>query len=217
MKSNEDDLKNTRRDYNRQILLEDHAAADPWKQFAAWLEDARNENIVDYNAFNLATIDDHGFPQVRVVLLRDTGSNSLTFFTNYNSDKGKQLNATNKVCANFYWSQMERQVRIVGIVEKVKPADSDAYFASRPRESQLAAWASVQSAVIRNREELEANLAKYDKEFEGKEVPRPENWGGYRIMPRLFEFWQGRPYRLHDRIVYRLDADFAWFMERLSP
>ncbi len=215
--SNTDNLKNDRRDYSRKIFVEDQADANPWVQFNAWLKEAQKDGVVDYNAFNLATLDADGFPQARVVLLRDAKDLGLTFFTNYGSAKGKELALSNKVCANFYWSSMERQIRISGIAEKVSTEDSDEYFASRPRESQLAAWASVQSAVIQDRAALEENLAKYQEQFADQDVPRPEGWGGYKISPHRFEFWQGRPYRLHDRIVYRLSADFEWFMERLAP
>ena len=215
--SNTEDLKNSRRDFSRKIFLENEANADPWVQFNSWLSEAQKEGILDYNAFNLATVDEHGFPQARVVLLRNATNLGLTFYTNYNSAKGIELSKSNKVCANFYWSALERQIRVSGVVEKVSAKESDDYFASRPRESQLAAWASVQSAVIQNREQLEESLAKYQAQFVDQDVPRPEGWGGYKIAPRFFEFWQGRPYRLHDRIVYRLDADFEWFMERLAP
>ncbi|MFT4678755.1 MAG: pyridoxamine 5'-phosphate oxidase [Flavobacteriales bacterium] len=215
--SNTDDLESARRDFSRKIFLENEANADPWIQFKAWLKEAKEEKLMDYNAFNLGTVDNHGFPQARIVLLRDTSDFGLTFYSNYNSAKAADISNSNKVCANFYWAPLERQIRVSGVVEKVSSEVSDEYFSSRPRESQLAAWASVQSSVIQNREQLEASLEKYKAQFADQDVPRPERWGGYKIRPRYFEFWQGRPYRLHDRIVYRLDADFEWFMERLAP
>jgi pyridoxamine 5'-phosphate oxidase len=141
----------------------------------------------------------------------------LIFFTNYQSRKGKDIAANPKVGVNFYWASLERQVRVSGSAHKTSVAESDEYFAERPRESQIAAWASAQSEVLTGRDVLENKMEEYTKKFEGMDVPRPENWGGYRIIPNYFEFWQGRPFRLHDRLIYCVDADFEWFIKRLAP
>ncbi len=210
-------IENSRYDYNRHILLEETAKQNPYDQFELWLKEAQDEGVKDFNAFNLSTIAADGFPNSRILLLRKFDRGGFTFFTNYNSTKGKQLELNDKVCMNFFWNTMERQIRIYGIARKVDSIQSDEYFATRPRESQIAAWASIQSSEMRSREELEENVVKYANEFAGKDVPRPPHWGGFCVVPHYFEFWQGRPSRLHDRLIYHVDAGFEWFINRIAP
>jgi pyridoxamine 5'-phosphate oxidase len=210
-------IEQSRYDYNRSILLETSAERNPFDQFGIWLKEAEDEGIKDYNAFSLSTIGADGFPNARIVLLRKFDRSGLTFFTNYTSAKGQQLDHSEKVCLNFYWNTLERQVRIYGIARRVSEEESDAYFATRPRESQIAAWASMQSMEMRSREQLEEAVTHYTNHFAGKPVERPPFWGGYSIVPHYFEFWQGRLSRLHDRLIYRVNQDFDWYIYRLAP
>lgn len=199
------------------MLLESQAYEDPFDQFEQWLEEAKKKDPNEYNAMNLATVGDHGFPNQRIVLLRDLSREGFTFYTNYNSMKGTEIGNDPKVSMNFFWKELERQVRVHGEARKLPAKASDAYFASRPRENQIGAWVSDQSTVISSRDELEQRLKEIEAKYEGKEVDRPPYWGGYQVFPIYFEFWQGRPGRLHDRISYRVDADGIWFQERLAP
>lgn len=212
-----DELHNVRKDYSMHVLLEGHVYDNPFDQFTKWLEEVRQSGDPDYNAMTLATVDDRGFPNQRVVLLREFSHKGAVFYTNYQSVKGKEIANDPKVGLNFFWKEFERQVRMHGEARKLPAAVSDAYFATRPRENQISAWASEQSTVVSGREELEGRLKEIEERFKGKEVPRPPHWGGYLVFPICFEFWQGRPGRLHDRLVYRCDADGLWFLERLAP
>lgn len=211
------DLGNVRKDYSTHILLESNAAKDPFDQFGEWLEAAKEVNPLEYNAMTLATKGEHDFPNQRVVLLRDFSREGFVFYTNYGSVKGTEIGADPKVCMNFWWQQLERQIRVRGEARKLPAEVSDAYFASRPRESQIGAWVSEQSSVIKSRAELDERLKEVEARFEGKPVSRPPHWGGFSVFPVYFEFWQGRPGRLHDRLCYRVTADGEWYLERLAP
>jgi pyridoxamine 5'-phosphate oxidase len=208
-----------RRSYARGHLTEDDVA-DTWlDQFERWFDAAvADPAVIEANAMSLATADAAGRPAVRVVLVKGVDDRGVVFYTNYGSAKGRDLDANPQAAAVFAWLAHERQVRIAGPVTKVSRAETEAYFASRPRESQLGAWASTQSTVVASREELEASLAEVTARFADGPVPAPPHWGGYRIAPLTVEFWQGRPGRLHDRIRFRRDRLGAdWQRERLAP
>lgn len=193
------------------------ADADPeaLRQFDMWLRDAVQAGLPLPNAMTLATVDASGAPDARIVLLKGLERGGFAFYTNYRSRKARELEARPAACLVFQWSELERQVRIEGTVEKVSPAESDAYFASRPLGARLSAWASAQSDVVSDREVLESALRNIKERF-GSAPPRPPHWGGYRVMPRQIEFWQGRADRLHDRLLYTR-AGSAWRIERLAP
>jgi pyridoxamine 5'-phosphate oxidase len=191
--------------------------ADPIQQFQVWLQLAIDAEHIEPNAMTLATVNADGQPSARMVLLKGVDERGFVFFTNYESHKGHDIAANSRVSLLFYWGRLMRQVRIDGIAEKVPEADSDAYFQTRPRDSQIGAWASHQSKVIENRAKLEQRQAAMQKRFAGQDVPRPAYWGGYRVKPQRIEFWQGRPSRLHDRLLYTLQTDGQWVIERLSP
>lgn len=207
----------TRKVYQLQSLLEKDVDINPVLQFQKWWQQAIESKIDEVNAMTLSTSSLSGVPSSRIVLLKGIQDDGFTFFTNYDSHKGKEIAQNPQVALLFFWKEMERQVRIEGIVSKINGEESDEYFYSRPRESRVGAWSSPQSTVISNREVLQENVHKYEKEFENKEVPRPENWGGFLAKPYEIEFWQGRPNRLHDRIVYTLKEDFDWKISRLAP
>jgi pyridoxamine 5'-phosphate oxidase len=193
---------------------------DPLIQWQRWYEQASQAGCVEPHAFVLGTVDADGVPQTRYVLARGADERGFTFFTNYESAKSAQIAASPRVSALFTWLQLHRQVRVVGVVERLPAAESDAYFASRPRSSQLGAWASPQSQVIAGRDVLDARVRELEATFSAVEqIPRPVYWGGWLIRPSLYEFWQGRPSRLHDRVRYRPDpgASAAWVIERLAP
>ena len=203
--------------YDLGQLDERTVAADPSVQFGTWYEELRAlPDVIEPAAVVLATSDAMGRPSARVVLLRGRDERGYVFFTNYDSRKGRELDANPQAALLFFWERLQRQVRIEGRVERVTAAESDAYFERRPRGHRLSAWASRQSAVVANREQLEAQFAQEDARFASGDVPRPPFWGGYRVVPDAFEFWQGRRNRVHDRIAYLRAAD-GWRIERLSP
>lgn len=212
-----DNLHDYRKNYKKGILDEQFVDPNPLQQFRTWFYNVQNAGGVDeVNAMTLTTLGLDGFPKGRVVLLKKYDENGFYFYTNYSSEKGKSITEYPKVCLSFFWPNIERQVIIKGTVERTSEADSSNYFASRPKGSQLGALVSSQSRVVPNREILENQLAALEEEYEGKEVPKPHDWGGYLVSPVEFEFWQGRPNRLHDRIRYRLEG-MDWIIERLAP
>jgi pyridoxamine 5'-phosphate oxidase len=190
---------------------------DPIKQFSVWFTAAMEAGIRDVNAISLATATTDGRPFVRIVLLKGYDQRGFVFFTNYESQKGKQLETNPHIALCFYWIELDRQIRISGTAEKTSREESEGYFNSRPAASQLGAWASNQSQVIDARRVLDARLAQMTERFTGKPIPLPPHWGGYRVTPDMMEFWQGRPNRLHDRFRYVRKADGPWLIERLAP
>ena len=206
-----------RREHALRGFSESDADPDPIQQFDKWYDEAVKAGLFDPSVMALATAGADGQPAVRLVLLKGFGARGFVFYTNYESRKGRELAANPRVAVSFCWGDLDRQVRIEGAVEQLGPAESDAYFQSRPRESQLGAWASQQSAVIPDRETLEERYRSAAARFANASVPRPPNWGGYRILPAMIEFWQGRVRRLHDRLRYTRRADGTWLLERLSP
>ncbi len=212
------DLSNYRRSYEKSQLTEDKLPEDPITLFRNWfLETEEFGSNAEVNAMTVSTIGLDGFPKSRVVLLKQFTYEGFIFYTNYNSEKGRAIAANPHVCLSFFWHELERQVIIKGTAEKVAENLSDGYFESRPEGSRLGAMVSPQSEVIPSRSYLEDNLAELEKEYTGKEIPRPEHWGGYIVKPVEMEFWQGRSNRLHDRIRYKLQDDFSWRTDRLAP
>jgi pyridoxamine 5'-phosphate oxidase len=208
-------LANLRRSYERAELSEDSADSDPLRQFEAWFRQAVAAELPEPNAMTLATVGPEGRPSTRVVLIKQFDARGIVWYTNFNSRKGLELAANPWAALQFHWVELERVVRIEGRVEKVDDAQADAYFASRPLDSRIGAWASPQSQVISSRALLVANAARYAAQFV-LSPPRPPHWGGYRLSPDRWEFWQGRKSRLHDRLRYRL-VDGQWLRERLAP
>ncbi|MDQ3313745.1 MAG: pyridoxamine 5'-phosphate oxidase [Verrucomicrobiota bacterium] len=206
-----------RQDYVARGLRRADLEPDPIKQFAIWFGEAAAAEIRDVNAMSLATATPDGVPAVRIVLLKGISDRGFVFFTNYLSDKGRELEANPRAALALFWVQLERQVRISGTVEKTSDEESDEYFQTRPFGSQLGAWASSQSQVIADRAALEAQLSEVTQRFAGGKIPLPPNWGGYRVAPEVIEFWQGRTNRLHDRFRYARQSDSSWLIERLSP
>ena len=214
------DIKNfvttIRRDYSQKLFDEDSALENPFEQFEIWLSEAIAANVFEPNAMVLATANKQGKPTSRIVLLRGFDAEGFTFFTNYDSRKSKEIEGNPQASLLFFWAEIERQVRIDGVASKTAPEVSDSYFATRPRASQIGAWISPQSEVIENRGILEKKYAETAKQWEGKVIQRPPNWGGFVVKPEIFEFWQGRESRLHDRLVYT-KAETGWEIKRLAP
>lgn len=209
-------IADLRREYASRALGEADADADPVRQFATWFEEAVSAQLLDVNAMTLATTTPDGDPDARIVLLKGFDADGLVFFTNYESAKGRELLARPRACLLFFWVELERQVRITGAVTKVSRAESEEYFHSRPFESQVGAWTSAQSTPVADRSVLEHRYAELSAQYAGQTVPLPEFWGGYRVAPEKVEFWQGRPSRLHDRLLYSRGAN-GWSRSRLAP
>lgn len=206
-----------RKEYTFRGLSKADADPSPFQQFKIWFEQALAAQLPEPNAMTIATATPNGKPDARIVLLKDYDQRGFVFYTNYESNKGQQLVENPWGAIAFWWAELERQVRIVGRVEKVCATESDQYFQSRPKGSQLGAWVSNQSQVIDSREVLEQRLQQLKEKYENQEVPRPPHWGGFRVIPDEMEFWQGRPSRLHDRLLYRRSEDGSWVIQRLSP
>ena len=209
-------IADLRKSYERAELSEDASHADPLHQFAQWLDEAIKSQVPEPNAMTLATVANNLRPSLRVVLIKGYDEQGVVWYTNYQSRKGQELAGNPYAALQFHWVELERVVRIEGVVEKVSDAESDAYFKSRPIDSRIGAWASPQSRVIASRAVLVSNAARYAAQFL-LQPPRPPHWGGYRLKPDNWQFWQGRKSRLHDRLRYTLDHQGAWIRERLAP
>ncbi len=210
-------IADIRREYKLESLSEAEVHPDAIQQFTRWWDEALKSKIDEVNAMTLATASCDGLPSARIVLLKGYDNKGFVFYTNYNSFKGQQLSENPRGCLVFFWKELERQVRITGVVTQVAKAESDEYFNIRPEGSRIGAIASPQSQVIPTREWLEAEVEKLMNKLTSNTIERPAHWGGYRLMPAIIEFWQGRPNRLHDRIQYSLQEDGGWKIERLAP
>jgi pyridoxamine 5'-phosphate oxidase len=210
-------IADLRKEYTSQNLLESDVASDPIYQFEKWWQQAVSSQVIEPNAMTLATASRDGLPSARIVLLKGFDKNGFIFYTNYNSYKAVQLEENPKACLVFFWKELERQIRIIGLVKKTSPEASDIYFLSRPKASQIGAIASPQSQVIESREWIDEYFRKLSEEYKDKVIKRPGHWGGYIVQPVIIEFWQGRPGRLHDRIQYSVQENGLWKIERLAP
>jgi pyridoxamine 5'-phosphate oxidase len=208
---------NLNKEFNLRELRESDLDSNPFRQFQKWFEEALKADPVYANAMTLATANRGGKPSARMMLLKGFDEDGFVFYTNSESNKGEDLGQNPRAALVFWWSQLERQVRIEGRVEKVSDEEADSYFRTRPKGSQLGAWASQQSRVIRSREVLDNRMEELEAKYSDVDVPRPPYWLGYRLVPESIEFWQGRPNRLHDRLRYRLVKDGSWIIERLAP
>jgi pyridoxamine 5'-phosphate oxidase len=216
MELNKEALQNLRQDYRSAELLQQDVDQNPIMQFKKWFTDALEAQLYEPNVMTLATSDPYGKPSARIVLLKGFDEHGFNFYTNYDSKKGRELQENPQAALVFFWAELERQVRIEGMVSKLDPEVSEDYFHSRPKGSQIGAIASPQSEVIASRETLEQKVVELQQQYADTEVPRPEHWGGYLLEPQQIEFWQGRPSRLHDRICYTL-VDGVWIINRLAP
>jgi pyridoxamine 5'-phosphate oxidase len=210
-------IRQIRKDYSKSTLDIDTISKNPVSQFEKWFKEALDSGMPEPNALTLSTVSEDGRPSGRIVLLKGIEKGKFVFYSNYQSQKGKELDKNPACSLTFFWAELERQVRIEGIASRTDAASSESYFQSRPRESQIGAWASPQSAIISNREILEERVKKVQEKFEGQEkLPKPNQWGGFEVEPLKIEFWQGRPNRLHDRIVFT-KVDDVWQIHRLAP
>ena len=210
-------IRDIRKEYIQESLGENDVSPDAIHQFSVWWNEAVKSEIEEVNAMTLATASCDGLPSARIVLLKDFDAKGFVFYTNYNSYKGQQLAENPRGCLVFFWKELERQVRITGLIRKTASSESDEYFNIRPEGSRIGAIASPQSQVIPGREWLEKEVGQLMKKLTSNTINRPSHWGGYRLMPAIIEFWQGRPNRLHDRIQYSLEEDGSWKIERLAP
>lgn len=213
----QNNIADIRKNYSQKTLSENDVEVDPIKQFDRWWKEAMASDIDEVNAMTLATASADGFPSARIVLLKDLSTLGFSFFTNYSSFKGQQLAENPKACLVFFWKELERQVRITGLIEKLSEEISNEYFQSRPEGSRIGAIASPQSQVIPGRTWLDEQYQKLEQELKNTATQRPAHWGGYLLKPVIIEFWQGRPSRLHDRIQYTLEGNGSWKIERLAP
>jgi pyridoxamine 5'-phosphate oxidase len=210
-------IADIRKDYSLKTLNETEVASNPFQLFTDWWKQAIESQIDEINAMTLATASLEGVPSARIVLLKGYDERGFVFYTNYESAKGQELAENPRASLLFFWKELERQVRITGLVEKVSSTESDEYFLSRPTGSQIGAWASPQSHIIENRNWLENKVRELEAKFSTEKLARPTHWGGYRVKPVIIEFWQGRSSRLHDRIQYTLQENGSWKIERLAP
>jgi pyridoxamine 5'-phosphate oxidase len=212
-----EEISQIRKDYSMHSLNEDNVDDSPIIQFEKWWKDAADSAILEMNAMTVATTGSDGMPDARIVLLKAVDEKGFVFFTNYNSAKSKQLEHNGNCCLLFFWKELERQVRIIGVAEKISAEESIEYFNSRPEGSKLGAWASPQSMIVAGKAMLKETYQYYAERFKHGEIPKPPHWGGYRVKPIRIEFWQGRPSRMHDRILYTSLQEGNWKIERLAP
>jgi pyridoxamine 5'-phosphate oxidase len=210
-------IADIRKDYKKQSLNESDVLPNALQQFTKWWDEALKSDLDEVNAMTLATVKENNIPAARTVLLKGYNDNGFIFYTNYHSNKGKQIEQNCNAALLFFWAPLERQIRITGTLAKISEEESDAYFNSRPLGSKIGAWASPQSLPINDRTVIEENEKKYTEQFGNGIIPRPPHWGGYILKPTEIEFWQGRPSRLHDRLLYTLQRDGNWKIERLAP